>query len=424
MKKRLLVLGGGLAGLCISKLLSDEFEEVLLLEKEPQLFGLCRTKLYNTYDQQNIPIDIFGGHVFNSTNPKVLDFVFSILPKEQWNPLARNAKIFMDGKIIGFPFEFNLYEFGKEFMERCLNEMGQQVDPTNLETYILTKYGKTACDKYFTPYNRKIWENPLNTVGTNWIQPHKTPIMDVEGIRVRNGIPGSKDTRMIHSTFYYPRTIGIQQVLQQIQRSIPNLLVKNTIGRPITLRQRDGIWHLTGTWGDLAADVVVSTIPVNDLRVAVGMPPIEWLKCHGTDFVVCETDFFDANPDITWCYFPEKNVKFHKLSNFSYFTQRQHKIAVIDAPYYSFREGNKEKKIAAETPYLQEFSFKTIEVFHKFPTYPIPPANHEEEIVEEIRKLERISIYSAGRWGLHSYDNIDVTIGKCMDLAERLKNGV
>ncbi len=420
MSNRLVVLGGGISGLVISKLLSDKFDEILIIEKDSQPYGLCRTKLFSVNGYPNIPIDVYGGHIFNSKDPRVLDFVFSYLPREQWFQLERNAKIYLDGKIVGWPFEYSLFEFGADFMEQCLNEMYGKVDTSNLRQYFLTKYGKTACDKYYFPYNEKIWQKPLETIGTQWMNPAKIPTMDADKIRVRN-IPGSKDTGMTHSKFFYPRIGGIQGLLERIRASIPNLIVKCS-QENYSIRNINDQWHIKFANGCIPCDLIISTIPVNDLRQTLGMLQLEWLQCHGTDFVVVETDFFQKHPDITWCYFPERGIKFHKLANISYTHQKEHPIALIDAPYKSYRMADKESKKWAEDPFLTGYKFRTLEVIRREKTYPIEPAGHQEELKSEIESLEKVRIYSTGRWANHQYINMDITIAQSMSLAERIRN--
>lgn len=65
------VLGAGISGLSISKLLQKHFE-VEILEKNEVCGGIARTK-----DIDGITYHKIVGHCFNTKNKEVLDFVYT-----------------------------------------------------------------------------------------------------------------------------------------------------------------------------------------------------------------------------------------------------------------------------------------------------------------------------------------------------------
>ena len=76
---KVLIIGGGLAGVVTAKLLESHFDDITLVEQWSTLGGLCHTQHIN-----GTPIDTFGGHVYNSQNNRVNHFVFSSLAEENW----------------------------------------------------------------------------------------------------------------------------------------------------------------------------------------------------------------------------------------------------------------------------------------------------------------------------------------------------
>lgn len=84
----IIILGGGLSGLSCCALLQAEGFNCFLLEKEPELGGLTRTRCTDGF-----VFDRHGGHVFNTRNEHIKNWVFSLMPQEEWQYSLRKAKI-------------------------------------------------------------------------------------------------------------------------------------------------------------------------------------------------------------------------------------------------------------------------------------------------------------------------------------------
>ena len=84
--KKIGIIGAGISGLSIAKLLSEKFD-VEILEKNNHIGGIATTKTTN-----GITYHTVGGHCFNSKFQEVLDFVFEkILKQHEWHLVNRNA---------------------------------------------------------------------------------------------------------------------------------------------------------------------------------------------------------------------------------------------------------------------------------------------------------------------------------------------
>ena len=159
---KICVIGAGVSGLAVAKLLKDNFD-VEILEADEQIGGIAKTK---TVD--DIAYHMIGGHCFNSKYKEVRDFVFSIYEKNKWNAKDRNAKIFLDDHFISYPIEFSvreIAEFDSELAFNITNDFfcARYDNPKNLEEWFLQKFGETLARKYFLPYNKKIWLKNLQT---------------------------------------------------------------------------------------------------------------------------------------------------------------------------------------------------------------------------------------------------------------------
>ena len=101
-----LILGAGPSGLTLAnKLIQQGKDDVLVLEKEAKAGGLCRSE-----DIDGSPLDIGGGHFLDVRNPKVLDFVFGFMPKDEWDRYVRDSRIVVNDNLIGSPIEANIWQ--------------------------------------------------------------------------------------------------------------------------------------------------------------------------------------------------------------------------------------------------------------------------------------------------------------------------
>ena len=76
MIMKFLILGAGPAGLSFaSELLKNNIDDFLVLERENEAGGLCRSMYID-----DAPLDIGGGHFIDIKRKRVLDLLFSVMP--------------------------------------------------------------------------------------------------------------------------------------------------------------------------------------------------------------------------------------------------------------------------------------------------------------------------------------------------------
>ena len=67
---RFLVVGAGLAGATLARLLTDDGQDVTIIDRRNKIAGNCRTE-----NQNGIDIHIYGAHIFHTSNENVWRFV-------------------------------------------------------------------------------------------------------------------------------------------------------------------------------------------------------------------------------------------------------------------------------------------------------------------------------------------------------------
>ena len=92
---KFLMLGAGPAGLAFAnRLLSNGTRSFLVLEAEHEAGGLCRSSLVDgSY------LDIGGGHILDVRRPEVVKFLFSFMPRDEWNPSPETPAYTSTGNI-------------------------------------------------------------------------------------------------------------------------------------------------------------------------------------------------------------------------------------------------------------------------------------------------------------------------------------
>src|SRR3989338_7951047 len=100
-KKRILILGAGLAGLSAAWHLQKKGIDCQLFEKEPEVGGLCRSKKINNF------IFDYSGHLLHFKHKYTFNLVRNLLGNDLLKH-QRSAWIYSYGKCTRYPFQANL----------------------------------------------------------------------------------------------------------------------------------------------------------------------------------------------------------------------------------------------------------------------------------------------------------------------------
>ena len=100
--KKIVVIGAGVSGLSIARLLVDGGNKVTVIEKENKPGGLIKCDNINGCLYHKV-----GGHVFNTKRKDVLEWFESIFDKEKdFSKADRNSVVSMpDRRLINYPVE-------------------------------------------------------------------------------------------------------------------------------------------------------------------------------------------------------------------------------------------------------------------------------------------------------------------------------
>ena len=301
---KIAILGAGVSGLTAARLLQEKGHDVTVFEKNATVGGLARTRITEGY-----VYDPHGGHIFNSKHPEVVDWVFSVLPKENWQFTVRNAQIFFGGRYVSYPFELSLCELAIDDAVECVYDFMMSKDgpePDNFRDWLTWNFGKGIANYYMIPYNEKIWAYPLEDMETQWMQG-KMSLPTKKEMLHSMLLKDPSERKMPHSTFYYPLHGGIQTMVDAIAKGL-KVRLDYCLKR---IEKVDGKWSIDG---DVGYDHVVSTIPLPELPTLMTLPETVVDRIHDLKFNSLTTVLFDCpETDITWLYIPSHDYRSHRV---------------------------------------------------------------------------------------------------------------
>jgi Protoporphyrinogen oxidase len=400
---RIGIIGAGVSGMSAAQLLRPS-HDVTIMERSSRVGGIAKVESVD-----GVPYHTVGGHCLNSKKAELMQFVYGLLPRDQWHPVTRIAKIAFKGHRIDYPIEFSIRqiaEFDESLAFRMTADLLAATDrPTaNLEEWFRVKFGDTLAQEYFIPYNQKIWGTPPREMSPSWVEG-KLPMPSKEAV-FKSLMAAQKDT-MPHATFYYP--------------SRPNALVEALAAGldircdyPVSRLERVGREWLVN--GDELFDLVISTMPLNALPAVLADVPravaeaAKLLRYNKVSNMLWETDQVEA----TWTYYPDPSTIFHRHIHIGNFTlpKTNHTIteALGDVPAeHMEREGRKLGYL--RNPLAHHVSDHAYVVFDH---------NYRGSVGLIKDYLDGIGLHTLGRFGEWEYYNMDVCIDSAMSLVARL----
>lgn len=204
---RFLVVGAGLTGATLARLLSDDGRDVTIIDKRDKIAGNCRTE-----NRDGIDIHVYGAHIFHTSNENVWRFVnrFADFNRFINSPIA----VTKEEEFYNLPFNMNT--FSKMFNTRWPSEVEEIIKTEkeeyikdhpnieNLEDQAINMVGTTIYNKLVKEYTEKQWNKKCSELDPSIIK--RLPLRMTYDNNYFNdkyqGIPKEGYTDMIDNMIY------------------------------------------------------------------------------------------------------------------------------------------------------------------------------------------------------------------------------
>lgn len=407
-----LILGGGPAGLSLANLIKRKWPKAsfLVLEKEEEAGGLCRSAMVD-----GSPLDIGGGHFLDVRRPKVNEFLFSFMPKEEWNVYERDSRIDMGTYEIGHPFEANIWQMPEEEQVQYLKSIAvagcnlDQPKPEKFVDWIIWKLGRKIAMEYMLPYNEKMFGGELEKLGTYWLD--KLPNVSFEETLLSCLNRKPYGTQPGHARFYYPKKYGYGELWLRMAEALGDRILYHQTVSELDFAEKkvtceDGSQYF--------ADKIITTIPWTSFKSYQGCDEgfrqlVDKLKHTGTEIrYVAETLDTKAH----WIYVPDANKAHHRIlvrSNFCdgskgcWLETNLSRVGLIKESEFP-SQGRQGEQMAFPNEY----------------TYPLNTIDKPVVMKELLSYAKKRDVIGLGRWGEHEHYNSDRTVERAMELMEEL----
>jgi protoporphyrinogen oxidase len=424
---RMGVLGAGPSGLCMGMFLQRDCE---IVERGARVGGHASSFFRDGYTFD------YGPHIMFSKNKAVLDFMVRSLG-ENVLQCRRNNKISYKGRLTRYPFENDLAALDVEDNFRCTWEYFNNPykekyrNPKNLEQWLLATFGKGICEAYLFPYNRKVWNLPVDRLSMLWAD--RIPRPPPETI-LRSAI-GQKTEGYLHQLFYhYPKEGGYQAISEAFARRTKPVRFNYDVKSVRKLK--DGRWEISDGHSPMAFDELVSTLPIHELVKMARFPIPDRVREAVRNLIVNPMYIVSLGiqgedaEKMTAIYFPEEEFLVNRVSYPATFSSGN-----APAGHYSIqaeitcRARSREWRMSdgdilehvlsglEKRKLLQRDAVRLTDVRRSRYSYVVYDQNYEKNVRIVRDWFPRQGIHLVGRFSYFEYVNVDAAIERAMAVA-------
>ncbi len=373
-----IVIGAGLSGATVARLLAESGHQVTVVDKRKTLGG----NVYDEMDKNGILVQPYGPHIFHTNLKEVYDFLSRFT---EWFKYEHRVRALIKGKTVPVPFNLvslvELFPADKaDYIKKVLlTEVGygKKVPILTLkqhESKVVREFADFVYKNIFEYYTHKQWALKPEDLG--------------EAVMNRVPVYVSEEDRYFTDEYQYQPREGFTKMVENMLKN-PNITLKLGKDASQSIQLGDGKIYLNGKQYD---GKLIYTGCVDELfNYKYGVLPYRTLRFK---FKTYNRTSYQDSAVINYT----TSKRFTRISEFTKFTCAPTEKTVIVKEYSkAFKRGK------------------------SIPYYPIPIDKnyaHYEKYKKEAEGYK--NLYLLGRLANYKYINMDVAVKNAMDLAEEL----
>jgi protoporphyrinogen oxidase len=430
--RRVVIVGGGPAGLTGAYALMKARVPSVVLEKEAQVGGHART-----VEHGGFLFDI-GGHRFFTKIPEVREIWQEVLD-DRFLRVRRLSRILYRGRFFHYPLKplealwrMGLFESGWVALSYVRKKLFPMAEDGTLESWMSNRFGRRLFLMFFKTYTEKVWGRQCTEIRSDWAAQRIKSL--TLGGAVRNAlVPGRDRPRSLIEEFDYPaRGPGMlwEAMADRLRAGGQDVLT----GRDVVRVRREGgrvraiVARCGGKDEEHSGTHFMASMPLQELVLALDPPAPREVQEHARalqyrDFItvavmVRRADVFPDN----WIYVHTPDVNVARVQNY-----RNWSAAMVPDPTqtclgmeYFCNEGD--RLWSLPDPSLEELARREVaalgfaradeiigtSVVRQRKAYPVYDWEYKEHLAALRAYLEGIeNLQMIGRNGLHKYNNQD-----------------
>ena len=447
---RVVIIGGGPAGLTAAYQLSKQSVDSLVLEKDYILGGISRTENYKGYH-----FDI-GGHRFFTKVTVVNDMWHEVLPDGDFIKRSRLSRIFYNKRFFYYPLRpFNaLFGLGlwSSFVILCsyiYSHWFPTLPEDNFERWVSNRFGKRLYNTFFKTYTEKVWGIPGEKISAEWAAQRikgLSLLVALKNALMAQPTQGKAVVTTLIDSFYYPKR-GPGMMWDAVANRVTSQGGEIALGAEVE--------KINWTSGKVKAVEVqvkgkrethegghfISTMPIRELIAKLDPPPPSEIQTaaknlHYRDFltvalILKRKDLFPDN----WIYIHDPDVLVGRIQNFKNWSPDMvpdDEYTCLGLEYFCF-EGDGLWSMSDQD--LIELGKKEIEMLGfaersemidghvvRMPkAYPVYDDEYQQalSIIQQFL-LQLPNLQLVGRNGMHRYNNQDHSMLTAMLAVENI----
>lgn len=451
-KQRVVILGGGPAGISAAWRLTKLGYPVTVLERDDAVGGMGRTIKVGDYS-----VD-FGPHTFHiRETPESKEILKTITPFFGQDPLTlvRGTRVLLRGKEYVYPLEMLQVLFGvspllsaRILIDYSIATITSLFAPAkkedSFEEWGVRNLGRTLYDLCFGIYSARVWGLPTSQISSK--QAQRVAKLNLKNIILRTlGIKADPTTYF--TKYFYPRA-GISQLYEGMTKEVLAAGNQVLLNSPAVRVERDGdaarrvIYQTAAGEQAVECDVLLSTLPlpalVNIMSPSLPQPIVEHaakLRYRSLKLIYIALKRAQLT-DYHWVYLLDEQFRVNRMSEQKNVSPdmvpKDRTILCIELSLWRDEEmwrwsDEAIYKLALGDLMKMGYGVTESEVESYYVTdiptaYPVYELNFEEHLIPVLEGVHEVrNLMTLGRHGLFLNNSMDDNVGLGFHVADHIE---